>query len=72
MSRSSFLRPGGQDYQTDQDQDEFYFSARGSGKLIIDVEANIFAAGDAFFVPAGIKHHFENTTSDLATWAIFF
>ncbi len=67
-----FFAPQGKDYQTPHDEDEFYFIARGSGLLIIDGEANTFAAGDAFFVPAGMEHHFENFSYDFATWVVFF
>ena len=35
-------------------------------------ERHPFASGDAFFVEAGVRHHFENFTDDFATWAIFF
>lgn len=64
--------PRGKDYQTPHDEDEFYFIVRGSGTLIIDGEANTCAAGDAFFVPARVPHHFENFSDDFATWVVFF
>jgi mannose-6-phosphate isomerase-like protein (cupin superfamily) len=28
--------------------------------------------GDALFVPATMKHHFENFSEDFATWVIFY
>jgi mannose-6-phosphate isomerase-like protein (cupin superfamily) len=31
-----------------------------------------FGPGDVLFVPAGVEHHFENFTDDLATWVIFY
>ena len=67
-----FFAPRGTDYQTSHEEDEFYFIVRGSGKLVIAEETKEFAAGDVFFVPAGVPHHFENFTDDFATWAIFF
>ena len=67
-----FFAPKGKDYQTLHDEDEFYFIARGSGELVIDGVINVFAAGDVFFVPAKVPHHFENFSDDFATWAIFF
>jgi mannose-6-phosphate isomerase-like protein (cupin superfamily) len=67
-----FFAPKGIDYQTFHNEDEFYFIARGRGDLIIDGVANLFDAGDVFFVPAKVPHHFENFSDDFATWAIFF
>ena len=67
-----FFAPRGTDYQTFHDEDEFYFVARGTGELIVEGERFSCASGDAFFVPAGKAHHFENFTDDFATWAIFF
>lgn len=67
-----FFAPSGTDYQTFHDEDEFYFIARGSGKLVIADEIFDCTAGDAFFVAAKVPHHFENFTEDFATWAIFF
>lgn len=67
-----FFAPREKDYQTFHDEDEFYFIARGSGKLIIENEKFECETGDAFFVPAKKEHHFENFTDDFATWAIFF
>ena len=67
-----FFAPRGTDYQTFHDEDEFYFIVRGSGEIVIDGERFSFDAGDVFFVPEKIEHHFENFTEDFATWAIFF
>jgi mannose-6-phosphate isomerase-like protein (cupin superfamily) len=67
-----FFAPRGTDYQTLHDEDEFYFIARGRGKLVIGNEIHECAAGDAFFVKAQVPHHFENLSEDFATWAVFF
>ncbi|HVF30906.1 MAG TPA: cupin domain-containing protein [Pyrinomonadaceae bacterium] len=67
-----FFAPKGTDYQTLHDEDEFYFIARGTGKLVVDTEVFDCTAGDAFFVAAKVPHHFEEFTEDFATWAIFF
>ncbi|MEO6655015.1 MAG: cupin domain-containing protein [Pyrinomonadaceae bacterium] len=67
-----FFAPSGTDYQTFHDQNEFYFIARGTGELVIEGETNAFEAGDVFFVPANVPHHFENFSNDFATWAVFF
>lgn len=67
-----FFAPSGTDYQTFHSEDEFYFIARGSGKLTIADETFDCTAGDAFFVAANVPHHFEHFTGDFATWAVFF
>jgi mannose-6-phosphate isomerase-like protein (cupin superfamily) len=67
-----FFAPKGKDYQTFHDDDEFYFIARGSGELVIDEVSNVFTAGDVFFIPAEVPHHFANFSEDFATWAVFF
>ena len=67
-----FFAPRGKDYQTFHDEDEFYFITRGSGELIIDGVMSVFEAGDVFFVPAKVPHHFVNFSDDFATWAVFF
>jgi mannose-6-phosphate isomerase-like protein (cupin superfamily) len=64
--------PRGEDFQTVHDEDEFYFIVSGSGELLIEDQRNKFHAGDTFFVPAGVFHHFENFTDDFVTWAVFF
>ncbi len=67
-----FFAPRETDYQTFHEEDEYYFIARGSGKLVIEEEVFDCATGDAFFVAANLRHHFEDFTDDFATWAIFF
>lgn len=67
-----FFAPRGKDYQTAHDEDEFYFIAKGNGKIVIGDETFDFEAGDAFFVEANVDHRFEDFTDDFATWAIFF
>src|SRR5215208_2588720 len=67
-----FFAPRGADYQTFHDEDEFYFIARGSGKIVIGDESFEFVAGDVFFVKATVPHYFKDFTDDFATWAIFF
>lgn len=67
-----FFAPRRIDYQTFHDDDEFYFIARGSCRLVIDNETFDFRSGDVFFVPAKVPHQFEEFTEDFATWAVFF
>lgn len=70
--RLVFFAPRGQDFQTQHEDDEFYFIVRGTGEIVIGSERFAFTPGDVFFVAAGLDHRFENFTDDLATWAIFF
>jgi hypothetical protein len=59
------------DPQTPHARDELYIVARGSGRFVCAGETRSFAAGDAFFVPAGTEHRFVDFSSDFATWVIF-
>lgn len=70
--RLVLFAPRGRDYQTSHEEDEFYFIARGRGKLVIDGEPVDFVPGDTFFVAAGVEHHFEDFSDDFVTWAVFF
>ena len=67
-----YFAPKNHDYQTDHEEDEFYFIISGSGKLRIGETTYSFESGDAFFVPAGVRHNFTEFTDDFATWAVFF
>ncbi len=70
--RLVFFAPRPVDRQTTHDEDEYYFIASGSGEIVIGDERFDFTVGDAFFVPAGAFHRFENFTDDFTTWAVFF
>lgn len=70
--RLVYFAPRGVDHQTAHDADEFYFIISGTGEIVIGNGSETFAAGDAFFVPAGVEHRFVDFTDDFATWAIFF
>ena len=61
-----------EDLQTMHTQDELYFVQGGRAELVIKDQRFRAAAGDAFFVPAGIKHRFENFSSDFVTWVVFY
>ena len=67
-----FFAPKGKDYQTPHEKDEFYIVGRGSADLLIESERVSCGVGDALFVPAKAKHHFENMSDDFAAWVIFF
>ncbi len=64
--------PKGQDLQEPHSQDELYFIHSGHGQLIINDQRFDCAAGDAFFVAAGVSHRFENFSDDFTTWAVFY
>lgn len=58
--------------QTPHEQDELYVVAQGSGVLFHDGERQAFTTGDAMFIAAGVEHHFEDFTDDLAVWVVFY
>lgn len=58
--------------QTPHEQDEIYAVIRGRGVLVHNGRRDPFAAGDLLFVAAGIEHHYENFSDDLALWRIFY
>ena len=53
-------------------QDEIYVVARGSGVLSHGGKRDDFETGDVMFVAAGVEHHFEDFTDDLAIWVVFY
>jgi mannose-6-phosphate isomerase-like protein (cupin superfamily) len=63
---------GGRDRQQPHTQDELYFVHRGQGEIIINDQRFAAGAGDAFFVAAGMAHHFENFSNDFLTWVVFY
>lgn len=62
----------GRDRQQPHSQDELYFVHAGEGEIIINSQRFGAAAGDAFFVAAGVPHHFENFSEDFVTWVVFY
>jgi mannose-6-phosphate isomerase-like protein (cupin superfamily) len=64
--------PRGADLQQPHRQDELYFIQRGQGELVIGEQRFDAAAGDAFFVAAGVAHRFEHFSDDFATWVVFY
>lgn len=67
-----FYAPREHDPQTPHDQDELYFIMQGSGEFVLAGERYSCSAGDAFFVPAGLSHRFENFSDDFGTWVVFW
>ena len=63
------LRPN---EQAPHEQDELYFVVQGTGVLFHDGRRESFGRGDAMFVAAGVEHHFEDFTDDLAVWVAFY
>jgi mannose-6-phosphate isomerase-like protein (cupin superfamily) len=64
--------PKGADLQQPHVQDELYFVQGGTAQLIINDQRFEAAAGDAFFVAAGVAHRFENFSDDFVTWVVFY
>ena len=70
--RVEVFAPSGVDAQTPHAQDELYFVHCGTGEIVINGQRCDAAAGDAFFVAAGVAHHFENLSTDFVTWVVFY
>jgi mannose-6-phosphate isomerase-like protein (cupin superfamily) len=64
--------PKGKDLQQPHLQDELYFIHSGEGEIVINGQRFGAAAGDAFFVAAGVEHRFENFSDDFVTWVVFY
>jgi mannose-6-phosphate isomerase-like protein (cupin superfamily) len=64
--------PKGEDLQQPHKQDELYFIQSGTGRIDINGQTFDAAAGDAFFVAAGVAHRFENFSDDFVTWVVFY
>lgn len=64
--------PHGVDLQQPHTQDELYFVHSGNAQILINEQRFDAAAGDAFFVAAGVTHRFENFSSDFVTWVVFY
>jgi mannose-6-phosphate isomerase-like protein (cupin superfamily) len=64
--------PRGRDTQQPHTRDELYVVTSGSGEFTRGGERHPFAPGDVLFVPAGLPHRFENFTSDLTVWVVFY
>lgn len=58
--------------QTPHEQDELYFVVRGSGTLVVGEKRERFEAGDVLFVAAGVVHHYEDFSNELALWRVFY
>ena len=65
-------RPLPPNRQAPHDQDEIYVIVRGRGVLVHDGKRDPVEAGDMLFVAAGIDHHYEDFSEDLALWRVFY
>jgi mannose-6-phosphate isomerase-like protein (cupin superfamily) len=64
--------PKDEDIQQTHSQDELYFIHSGKGEIVINGQRFDAAAGDAFFVAAGVEHRFEKFSDDFVTWVVFY
>ena len=71
MSVEVFV-PRGIDHQEPHSQDELYFIMAGSADFVREGRRSAVAVGDALFVPAGERHHFEAISSDFISWVVFW
>ena len=58
--------------QTPHAQDEIYVIIRGRGVLVHDGRRDPFQSGDLLFVAAGVEHHYEDFSENLALWRVFY
>src|SRR5579862_8411203 len=64
--------PRGKDHQTPHEQDEIYLINAGRARFILEEKSEPVEPGDVLFVPARARHHFEQMSSDFATWVVFW
>ena len=67
-----YYAPKFKDIQTPHEQDELYIITSGKGIFMRGEEMIPCSMGDVLFVPAGVKHRFENFCDDFGTWVIFY
>lgn len=64
--------PVGHDPQKPHAKDEVYFVTRGKGFFFDGKQRHAIEAGSFIFVPAGSIHRFEDFSSDLTVWVVFY
>ena len=67
-----FYAPAGSDPQTPHTRDELYVIASGTGWFHSGEQRQAFHPGTLLFVPAGIRHHFAEFSTDFSAWVMFF
>ena len=70
--RVGLYAPRGADTQQPHDQDEVYVVMSGRGTFRNGPVSHPFQPGDVLFVPAGVKHVFEDFSDDLYVWVVFY
>src|SRR5437016_14064475 len=60
------------DLQQPHTRDEVYFVGRGSGDFVHAGSRMHFVTGDFLFAAASVVHRFENFSSDLGLWVLFY
>ncbi len=50
--------------ETHEIVDQFFRIEKGEGKIILNEKEHVVKDGDAFIVPAGVKHNLINTSSE--------
>ena len=64
--------PRGTDHQQPHSQDELYFIMSGHAGFAREGRRSDVSLGDALFVPAGERHHFEDISNDFIAWVVFW
>ena len=64
--------PVGHDPQKPHTRDEVYFVTRGEGFFFDGEQRHPIEAGSFIFVSAGQVHRFEDFSSDLVVWVVFY
>jgi mannose-6-phosphate isomerase-like protein (cupin superfamily) len=64
--------PRGIDPQKPHTRDEIYFVAAGTGEYVCGDKRQNFGPTDILFAAAGSVHRFENFSSDLTLWVLFY
>ena len=70
--RVGLYAPRGSDTQQPHDQDEVYVVMSGRGSFRNGPVSHPFQPGDVLFVPAGVRHAFEDFSDDLYVWVVFY
>ena len=70
--RVGLYAPRGSDTQQPHDQDEVYVVMSGRGTFRNGPVSHPFQPGDVLFVPAGVRHVFEDFSDDLYVWVVFY
>ena len=70
--RVGLYAPRGKDPQQPHDQDEVYVVMSGRGTFRNGPVSHPFQPGDVLFVPAGVRHVFEDFSHDFYVWVIFY